>query len=1082
MATKIQLRRDLSSNWASTNPILAQGEPGVELDTNNMKIGDGVTAWMDLAYTVQSGGLESVFVSMDNNNSQKPRISTDGINWTKEIDTGSNGTNHSNDWSVYGIAIGNGVIVYRGFNNLTDKEELRYSAGPYQAAVQPVSDITRVGPNGEEITWNTLTFGGGYFVAGGWYYDTDINDFNYPIAAYSADGATWTKIDIDLPYIYDIIDAQRTAYSNNVTGMRISSVTYGTTGWLFTLNYEADNTYWLDDSNRLNPGAFYITSITTDLNSSSYFATMPATDWSAYFDGQGWLAYYSSQLIYRNTNSDPRQGSWTDIGWASVTGAIDFVSSHVGLDTGPGDYYGVGEIAAGELDGVNYMAISDYYGVVYYTADQGTTWNYVTPGPAYAGIYELEINVNGGIRFTNSGSSVNWGQQPVGDWNGEKITISGSYIAELNGTWWIDDYDGTSYPLYSDREKLNRLNSSGLDPLNIVSKYVVYGNKGDNSIILPDTDDIVVGQRIFGINGVLTKEDIDGGWAEPNLVTSVDAGTNRITLKYPLYQSWGSGSDNQQLNGPQTLYFQAVVKYTHGDPINDLIYGGGKFVVTGGDTNRAYFTTNMTDWHFTVNAENQGAFDKLAYGALDINKNALRSESATVTGITNSLTLGDTFNVNIVGMTDRQSNGNGGPYDYYGATNYNTGTLRIEPSEGSWYLGTYDSERSREIAIYTYTGQQQPQGMNPNYNGFDYYDHATSVAIETGNRMFYFDDYYGTFIADNIHIGYTNDTYNEHYDYNHIDNIWIDGNDIYTPDGYEMTIYNMFAPINDGGGVRIHWDNIANVSVNSSGVTITDNGYDWQFTDDGSGVLYAPFSSDIDIGGYWTIGQGNGTVGYPYIGATDNVDIDPYDFVIQAGQSNGPTVNNYWYFNRDGNMQLPPSGRIDVDDFWQIGYKDHTYIGATDNVVNADPYDIQIKVGNIGDNTYFYFNRTGTLQLPEGGDVVDSEGISVLNAYRSFPQNLQSSDYTIDLTDIGKHIFLTGGNVSIPTDNINNFSVGSTITVISDGQDGSYIKSLTGLTLYQAGVGNAVPDIELPKHTWSTVLKIEANVWIAKLN
>jgi hypothetical protein len=39
----LQLRRGLSSEWTSSNPVLAQGEMAVELDTHQFKIGDGVT-------------------------------------------------------------------------------------------------------------------------------------------------------------------------------------------------------------------------------------------------------------------------------------------------------------------------------------------------------------------------------------------------------------------------------------------------------------------------------------------------------------------------------------------------------------------------------------------------------------------------------------------------------------------------------------------------------------------------------------------------------------------------------------------------------------------------------------------------------------------------------------------------------------------------------------------------------------------------------------------------------------------------------------------------------------------------------
>ena len=50
MANRIQLRRGGAQEWANSNPTLAQGELGVELDTGRIKIGDGVTAWNTLRY------------------------------------------------------------------------------------------------------------------------------------------------------------------------------------------------------------------------------------------------------------------------------------------------------------------------------------------------------------------------------------------------------------------------------------------------------------------------------------------------------------------------------------------------------------------------------------------------------------------------------------------------------------------------------------------------------------------------------------------------------------------------------------------------------------------------------------------------------------------------------------------------------------------------------------------------------------------------------------------------------------------------------------------------------------------------
>ena len=38
------------SQWLALNPVLMAGEPGVEKDTDNLKIGDGLTAWNKLPY------------------------------------------------------------------------------------------------------------------------------------------------------------------------------------------------------------------------------------------------------------------------------------------------------------------------------------------------------------------------------------------------------------------------------------------------------------------------------------------------------------------------------------------------------------------------------------------------------------------------------------------------------------------------------------------------------------------------------------------------------------------------------------------------------------------------------------------------------------------------------------------------------------------------------------------------------------------------------------------------------------------------------------------------------------------------
>ena len=47
---QLQLRRGTASQWTFANPVLANGELGLETDTRLYKIGDGVTYWNSLAY------------------------------------------------------------------------------------------------------------------------------------------------------------------------------------------------------------------------------------------------------------------------------------------------------------------------------------------------------------------------------------------------------------------------------------------------------------------------------------------------------------------------------------------------------------------------------------------------------------------------------------------------------------------------------------------------------------------------------------------------------------------------------------------------------------------------------------------------------------------------------------------------------------------------------------------------------------------------------------------------------------------------------------------------------------------------
>lgn len=49
-SVRLEVRRDTAANWANKNPVLLSGEPGFEIDTSRLKVGNGVTPWNALLY------------------------------------------------------------------------------------------------------------------------------------------------------------------------------------------------------------------------------------------------------------------------------------------------------------------------------------------------------------------------------------------------------------------------------------------------------------------------------------------------------------------------------------------------------------------------------------------------------------------------------------------------------------------------------------------------------------------------------------------------------------------------------------------------------------------------------------------------------------------------------------------------------------------------------------------------------------------------------------------------------------------------------------------------------------------------
>lgn len=70
---RIQLRRDVATQWTSTNPVLAQGELALDRTANRFKVGDGTTAWNSLSYVTTVDHSQLANLSSDDH----PQYHTD---------------------------------------------------------------------------------------------------------------------------------------------------------------------------------------------------------------------------------------------------------------------------------------------------------------------------------------------------------------------------------------------------------------------------------------------------------------------------------------------------------------------------------------------------------------------------------------------------------------------------------------------------------------------------------------------------------------------------------------------------------------------------------------------------------------------------------------------------------------------------------------------------------------------------------------------------------------------------------------------------------------------------------------------
>jgi hypothetical protein len=91
ISTQVQVRRDTSGNWTSTNPTLESGEIGFETDTGKFKIGTGSATWGSLNYFGTDASVVTLTgtQTLTNKTLTAPVINTAKINLALNAQTGT---------------------------------------------------------------------------------------------------------------------------------------------------------------------------------------------------------------------------------------------------------------------------------------------------------------------------------------------------------------------------------------------------------------------------------------------------------------------------------------------------------------------------------------------------------------------------------------------------------------------------------------------------------------------------------------------------------------------------------------------------------------------------------------------------------------------------------------------------------------------------------------------------------------------------------------------------------------------------------------------------------------------------------
>ena len=152
------------------------------------------------------------------------------------------------------------------------------------------------------------------------------------------------------------------------------------------------------------------------------------------------------------------------------------------------------------------------------------------------------------------------------------------------------------------------------------------------------------------------------------------------------------------------------------------------------------------------------------------------------------------------------------------------------------------------------------------------------------------------------------------------------------------------------------------------------------------------------------------------------------------------------------------------------------YSGANGgmDIINAGNGGITVDVSGASDFVV-RTNFVERLRIGSLGAITSSDRADALG-YKGIPQNARTSAYTPALSDIGKHISITTGGITVPANGAVAFPIGSAITIYNDSASSQSI-AITTDTMYLAGTATTGTRT-LAQRGLATLVKVGTTTWV----